>query len=384
MLPDKPELNSDAEERNGTETKMNKIIMRWATRATVLGLLVLGLWGCGENVETGVDAKPPPSKVKRVKVSPVKALPPEGNIEYVGVLSAHRKLNVSSEIGGTIEKLYFERGDRVKQGQLLAEISTSSIRLEVRMAEAALKEAEADRSEAEKHFSRMKDLHESSVISNSKYDAAKRRGEMAQARKASAEQQLALAKDRLEKSRLRAHSSGIMAFRDVEAGEVIPPGTIITQVVDLSRYKVKISVSENDISALRGQNTFKFSIDAIPAERFTCKLSFLSPTAEPSTRSFPVELTVDAPDPRMADGMTVRVKFPLVDEKKTIKVPSAWLAEEDGKMGVFVLQDGKAQFSEVALGAYYDQRVEILSGLRDNELVITNPAGIRTGDAVKY
>ena len=53
-------------------------------------------------------------------------------------------------------------------------------------------------------------------------------------------------------------------------------------------------------------------------------------------------------------------------------------------MGLYVARDGKAFFKEVELGGYYDQRVEILSGLGDEEWVITNPAGIRSGDPVAY
>jgi hypothetical protein len=102
------------------------------------------------------------------------------------------------------------------------------------------------------------------------------------------------------------------------------------------------------------------------------------------TRSFPLELSVDKPDPRMADGMTVRVKFPLTDPKMSIKVPSAWLSEENGQMGLFVVKEGKAVFKKVVLGSYYEQKVEIISGLNDHDPVITNPAGLKSGDVVKY
>jgi len=122
----------------------------------------------------------------------------------------------------------------------------------------------------------------------------------------------------------------------------------------------------------------------MPGKRFTCRLTFISPTADPMTRSFPLELSVDQPDVGMIDGMTVRVKFPLVNLNKSIKVPSAWLSEQNGQMGLFVAENGKALFKRVKLGSYYEQKVEILSGLSDRDLVISNPAGLKSGDAVKY
>ena len=401
-------------------------------------LIFMVFLGCGEKVETGAETKTQVSRVKSVNVNRAEALPPRGSIEYVGVLSAFRKVNVACEMGGTIEKLYFEKGDRVKKGQLLAEISTSSIRLsvnqamaafqaaksnlektekgsrpeEIRIAEAALKEAEAALFEAKKNFDRIKGLYESRSVSDSEYDSTKRMVDMASAKKESARQQLilaregpriedrkvaranvaqaaaalAVAKDRLRKSQLHAPCDGIIAFREVEEGEVIvvPPVTLITQVVDLGRLKIKVSIGEKDIQLLDRHKDFAFTMDAFPQETFSCKLFFRSPTADPSTKSFPLELIVNHPDPRMADGMTVRVKFPIVNERMTLKVHSAWLSEQDGKIGVFVVKDDKAQFKAVPLGAYYDQRVEILSGLNDGELIITNPSGLKSGDVVAY
>jgi multidrug efflux pump subunit AcrA (membrane-fusion protein) len=95
-------------------------------------------------------------------------------------------------------------------------------------------------------------------------------------------------------------------------------------------------------------------------------------------------MQVQEPDPRMADGMTVRVELPLVNEPKTIKIPSAWLTEVNGQIGLFVVKGDKAFFKAVTLGAYYDQRVEIINGLEGEELVITNPSGIKAGELVRY
>ena len=352
--------------------------------AAAIGLLILSFFGCGERAETGVDTEIQQSEAKYVKVSPVKALPPTGSIEYVGTLTANRKVKVASETGGTIERLFFDKGDRVEEGDNLAEISTSTMVLEVRMARAVSEEAAAALSEAENNYKRIGELYEINAVPDSKFDSAKRSAEMARANMQKAEAARALAEDKLKKSRLHAPCTGIIVFREVEQGEVIPPGTTITQVIDLERLKIKLSLSERDIHILERHKQFTFTIDAIAGKAYFGRLFFLSPTADPLTRSFPIELVVDDPDPRMADGMTVRVKFPVVDDRKAIKVPSAWLAEENGKIGLYVVEQGKALFKQVTLGAYYDQRVEILSGLDDQQLVITNPGGLKSGEAVAY
>lgn len=412
---------------------MTKRIIKTAHLLTVALLFLLH--GCGEEAGTGVDRRTDRPKEKWVKVSPVEASRPEGSMEYVGVLLANRKVRVSSELGGVIERLSFEKGDRVREGLLLAEVGASSIRLqvkeaaaavaaarsglskmekgsrpqEIQIARSALSAMEAALFEAEKNYERIKSLYEIRAVSNSSYDTAERQLTTARAQMESAKQQLvlalegprtedieaaraalsqaeaalALAKDRLKKSMIRAPCDGIIAFRDVEQGEVILPGTPITEIVELGQLKIRIALSEKDLHTLKHRKRFPFTVDAIPREEFSCRVFFLSPTADTATRAFPLELMVDKPDPRMADGMTVRVRFPVTGGSTAVKVPSAWLSEEGGKIGAYVLKDGKALFKQVTLGAYYDNRVEILNGLGDQDLIITNPAGLKSGEAVQ-
>ena len=215
-------------------------------------LFVTCFWAWAVQAETDGDSEKEAEKRKRVKVSRVKALPPRGSVEYVGVLSAFRKANVASETGGTIERLYFEKGDKVRKGQLLAEISITSVRLQVRMAKAALEETKAALVEGENNYKRIKELHAIRAVSNSEFDSAKRSVDMASASVEKAEASLAVAKDRLRKSRILAPCNGIIAFREVEEGEVLvtPPLTISTQVVDLERLKIKASLGEKDIRVL--------------------------------------------------------------------------------------------------------------------------------------
>ncbi|PIX20292.1 MAG: hypothetical protein COZ70_04355, partial [Deltaproteobacteria bacterium CG_4_8_14_3_um_filter_51_11] len=123
-----------------------------------------------------------------------------GYIERAGSIIAIRKVRISSEVGGMVERLFFERGDRVKRGQILAEIGTSKIRLEVEqtltalkaaeiqlekvkkgsrdeeiaISEAALKEADAALRESEEHFRRIEALYVKSAVSTSEYDSALR------------------------------------------------------------------------------------------------------------------------------------------------------------------------------------------------------------------
>ncbi len=409
------------------------------TRLFFCALLLFLMGGCGDDsvasrenrqAHDGSTAR----KAHSVNVEVVDTRPPSGDIEYVGVLVAHLKVKISSEIGGKIERLNFEKGEVVQKGDLLAEIGSSSLKLQVQEATAArnaarsnlrkmergsrpqeieiatagVKEAEAALSEAQKHFDRIKRLHEIRAVSNSAYDTAETQMSTAEARMASAKQRLelarkgprdedvnaaraqlaqaeaalALAKDRFEKSVILTPISGTIAYRNVEEGEVIPAGTPVTSVINLDRLKIRLSLNERDLHVLSNQKVFDFTVDAIPDETFSARVFFISPTAEPGTRFFPLELLVVTPDARMADGMTARMKIPITGKRKSLKIPASWLAEQNGQVGLFVVKDGAAVFRPVRLGSYYDNRVEILSGLGNDERVITNPAGLNDGDPV--
>jgi multidrug efflux pump subunit AcrA (membrane-fusion protein) len=406
-----------------------------ARTAYLLIAVLVGCLGCGEEANTGVDKKAEGPQEKWVRIRPVEASETRGQMEYVGVLLANRKVKVSSELGGLIERLCFEKGDEVKEGVLLAEVGATPARLQVKEAAAVVaaakssvsklergsrpqeiqignaevSAAEAAMMEAEKNFQRIKKLVDIQAVSPSAFDAAERELVTARAALEGARQQLVLALEgprmediqsaraslaqaeaahglaweRLNKAIIEAPCDGVSAFREVEEGEIIQPGTPITEIVELGKMKIKIALSEKDLETLRRQREFPFTVDAIPGKEFSCHLFFVSPTADRTTRSFPVELMVDQPDPTMADGMTVRVRFPVSGERTGTKVPSAWLTEEDGKIGVYTFEYGKALFRPVTLGAYYDNRVEVLKGLQEGDLIITNPAGLKDGDAVK-
>jgi len=162
-----------------------------------------------------------------------------GYIKRAGSITAIRKVRISSEVGGMVERLFFERGDRVKRGQILAEIGTSKIRLEVEQAltalkaaeiqlekvkkgsraeeiaisEAALKEADAALRESEEHFRRIEALYGKSAVSTSEYDSALRAVESTRSRRAAMVQQLSWpgrepGKRTGQSPRLRLHRQG--------------------------------------------------------------------------------------------------------------------------------------------------------------------------------
>jgi multidrug efflux pump subunit AcrA (membrane-fusion protein) len=372
-----------------------------------------------------------------VKVAKIEKNFSSGYIERAGSLTAIKKVRISTEVGGTVERLFFERGDRVKKGQVLAEIGTSKIRLEVEhalttlkaaeiqlqkirkgsrseeiaIAEAALEEADAALMEAGEHFKRVEALFGKSAVSKSEYDSAVRTVESARSRReamaqhlsmaregareedraiaeaqaAQARAALALAQDRLSKSIIRSPVEGVVSHKAVEEGEVIivPPGAPVAQIVDSSSLKVGAAVSEMDVVFVKEKSILKFTVDPIPGKTFSAEVTFISPAAEPTTRNYAIEMLVRDADKDMADGMTARVRIPRTEPGAIMIHPSA-LAEKEGLVGVYVAEQGKAVFRRVGVGGYRGDSVVISQGLVEGDLLITNPAAVKDGIRVSY
>ncbi|MEJ2586887.1 MAG: efflux RND transporter periplasmic adaptor subunit [Deltaproteobacteria bacterium] len=96
-----------------------KMKLKHRTIWALIWVLAMMLPACGDVDSSGVDKKASPKKIKQVKTRPIGASVPADDIQYVGTLIADRKVRVSTELGGTIENLSFEKGDHVKKGQLL-------------------------------------------------------------------------------------------------------------------------------------------------------------------------------------------------------------------------------------------------------------------------
>lgn len=389
---------------------------------------------CSDQEGGPVRAETSAGPRKSVKVETIRAEQVQSRVEVLGTLRARLSVEVASEVGGIVERLFFERGDMVASGQMLAEIGTTSMELEVRQAEAFLAVARSeldkvetgslpeeiriasaalDRSmaglrEAERHYDRIKGLYDRQAVSDSDHDAASRALDAARADMVTARERLVLAekgprsedriaagarrdqalaalevaRDRLRKSLVRAPCDGIASFRRVEVGEFVPPGAPITRITDTGRMKILASVPERDRPLLETGGAYRFTMDALEGDSFPCRLVFVSPVADSGTRSFPVELLVEEHDDRMADGMTARVIFSLRQPLERILISSSWLTEAAGRIGVFAVEQGQAVFRPVTLGEYYDRRVEILQGLDPEDTVITTPAGLRDGDRI--
>jgi membrane fusion protein (multidrug efflux system) len=252
----------------------------------------------------------------------------------------------------------FEKGHRVREGQVLARVGADVYR-------AALTEAEASLTGAQATWDKTRQLFERQAVPRQDLITTTAQYEMARA-------QVEQARLRLERSIVTAPVSGVAVTRDVEPGEVLAPGTEITTLQRLDRVKAAVGIPENDITLFHVGGISIVTVDAWPGRTFEGRMHFLAPSTSDVTRTFPAEIAIDNRDGALRPGMVARVSLVRRRHESAIVVPRDSLQERDRGSVAVVVEDGVARVRPVRLGAYHGDLVIVEEGLSPGDRLIVN------------
>ncbi|MBN1938196.1 MAG: efflux RND transporter periplasmic adaptor subunit [Candidatus Aminicenantes bacterium] len=290
---------------------------------------------------------------------------------YTGLVEAGRKINITPETGGKVARILVEEGQAVRKGELLAELDTSSIRLQLQQAEAAAAVAEANAKNAARNKERMDRLAAEKAVSETQVEQVKLADEAARAQVAQASAAVDLAKHALDQAVMTAPWSGVIASKNAEVGDVINPmmggmgaaGGVVT-LVDYSRVKIVVEVSQSDISRLaRGQ---KATVMA-GSDEATGTVTVVNLAADPLSKKFRVEIMADNPGLVLRPGTFGSVVFEVNSHENALAVPQTAVLSDSF---VFVVENGKAVKRPVVLGLKNTTLIEIVEGLKEGDRVI--------------
>jgi RND family efflux transporter MFP subunit len=363
---------------------------RMKTRRAVLGVLAAAalafVWtGCGGNTDeatqaTAVNAIP-------VKASPATRQTIRETLSYTGTVEAGRKINITPEMGGKVARILVEEGQRVAEGDLLAELDASAIELQLKQAEAALAVAEANLANAARNKERMDRLKAEKAVSDIQYEQVKLADDAARAQVDQARAAVNLARHGLDVSRMRAPFAGLVASKNAQVGDVVNPmmggfgasGSVLTLVDDF-RIKVIVEVSPADIGRLARGGPAMIRVSNGETAEAGGRITVVNSVADPMSKKFRVEVSAPNPGLALRPGTFGTVLFEVGVRENVLAVPLR--AVIDDKY-VFIVVGGKAVRREVALGLRNSESVEVLSGLSEGDRVIVEGAfGLADGIAV--
>ena len=310
-------------------------------------------------------------------------------ITYTGTLEAWNKINITPEVGGKIARIHVQEGDRVAQGQLLAELETESIRLQLKQAEAGVAVAEASHADALRNKERMDRLIKENAVSAMQVEKIQLAYDAAAAQLEQARAGLNLARHALDVSIMKAPFAGVVASRNAEVGDVINPmmggfgggaGGVLT-LMDYSKIKIAVAISSEDIGRIRKGQEAVLRVGAIPGRDFRGAVRVVNLTADPLNKKFGVEVVIDNPDAVLRPGTFGDLVFEVQSHENALVVPQKAILENTY---VFIVEGGKAVKKNVAIGLQNTTMVEVLDGMAEGALVVVEGNfGLEEGAAVQ-
>ncbi|HNQ80130.1 MAG: efflux RND transporter periplasmic adaptor subunit [Acidobacteriota bacterium] len=307
-----------------------------------------------------------------VKVETVSRQRISEKMTFTGVVEAARKINITPETSGKVARIVVEEGQFVQKGQLLAELDTASILLQLQQAEAAAAMAEANAKNSARNKERMDRLMAENAVSETQFEQVKLADEAAQAQAAQARAAVALIRRALDQAVMTAPWNGVIASRNAEVGDILNPmmggygssGSGVVTLVDYGRVKIIVEVTQDDILRLaRGQKAVVRSGSAEAAGM----VSVVNLAADPLSKKFRVEILADNPGLVLRPGTFGSVTFEVNSHENALAVHQKAVLSDSY---VFTAENGKAVKRPVTLGLKNTTMIEVIDGLKEGDQVI--------------
>ncbi len=277
-----------------------------------------------------------------------------------GNFAPFQDLKLSSERGGQVVRVLVDEGAKVTVGQTLAVIKADLQSVELQNAEAAYLTAQK---EAERFASAFK----SGGVTQQQLDQVNLQLQSAQAR-------LNQAKINVGDSNIKSTINGIVNKRHIEPGTVVAPGAPLFDIVNVSKLKLKVNATENQVANIKVGDEVIIKASVYPNKEFKGKVTFIAAMADASL-NFPVEVEVlNNSNNELRAGMYGSVIFSSKEEKDTpiTVVPRNAFVGSISNNEIFVAREGVAHLTKVVAGRNFGDKVEILEGLKEGDIVITS------------
>ncbi len=368
---------------------MRRIIV-FLSLIVAVGLLAAGLYlfraaaepagGDGQVAEAADPASTPPSPEAADAAEGETAVPV--TIAEVGVgdvstyitatanLVPDNEVKVLAEAEGRVSHLTVEEGDRVQRGQLLAALLRDD-------AEIAFEKAKLKAANAEMAFERAQRIFREKLIAQEEYDKTTMDHRIAQ-------QELAEAKRKLDKTEIRSPFDGRLTRRNVTLGQHIRPGDELFTVTDFDPLIARIYLPERDVLALEEGREVGITLKADRAVSFRGRIRQISPVVDTATGTVKVTVAAIRPPAIVRPGGFVTIEIVRETHAATTLVPRKAVIRELKNAHVFVARDGVAHKRTVELGLEDSERLEITSGLEPGEqIVVAGQGGLKDGSTIK-
>ncbi len=308
-----------------------------------------------------------------VKVATVKT--EEINLDFVanGNFQPKQELTFSAEKSGKVISVLAKEGDRVSVGQTLAIMRGDAINVSAQAAQADYQNAKSD-------YNRFDNAYKTGGVTKQQLDQAK-------VALINAEASYKQAKINIGDTRIKAPISGIINKKFIEPGSILSatPATELFEIVNVNTLKLNVTVNESQVANLKTGNNITVTTSVYPDKAFSGKITFIAAKAD-SSLNFPIEIEItNNANNDLKAGMYGTAVFKSSQQKQALTVVprNAFIGSVNSNQ-VFVVENGTAKLKTVTAGRILGDKVEILNGLSDGEIVIiTGQINLQDGNTVE-
>lgn len=302
-----------------------------------------------------------------------------------GAIEPERLATVRAEVSGAVMQTFAEAGQRVGAGAVLARLDDSAIRDQALSTRAAVSTAQNTYDIAKRELERAEALLKAGAIAERDLERARNGALAAETQLANARAMYSSAQKVQNKTQITAPFAGVVSARQVNAGDVVSPGTALFTVMDPSTMRLEASVPAQSLSLVRVGLPVEFSVAGYESRRFTGRVTRINPAVDPSTRQVRIVATIPNSGAALVSGLFAEGR--VASETRTAPVVPASAVDEHGvRPSVMRIKNGKVERVEVDLGLRDDQSetVEVRTGLVPGDTLLLGTArGLSVGTTVK-
>jgi membrane fusion protein, multidrug efflux system len=324
----------------------------------------------------GASFQPPPDAVTTI-VAKREEWPATRNA--IGTLASVQGVTVSTDLPGTIDRILFESGQFVRQGEVLAQLDT-------RQERAQLAAIETQRDLATLNYGRMKDLLDQRVISRAEYDRAVTDQKHTGA-------QVEEIQTTIARKTIRAPFSGVLGLRQANRGQYLAAGDPIVLLQSLNPIYVNFGVPQHEAAHLRVGRSVRLAVNELAGLEAAGRITAIDAIVDESTRNVQVQATVPNPGGRLRPGMFVQTEVAFGEGRTVIALPAPAISYAPYGDSVFVVTDLKNPNGQsyrgvrqqfVKLGGSRGDQVAVIEGIQPGDEVVTSGVfKLRNGAAVQ-
>ena len=300
-------------------------------------------------------------------------------IGSIGTVAAVQGVTVSADLPGIVDRIAFDSGKPVKEGDVLVELDT-------RQEQAQLAAAEAQLELSRLTFERMQGLVEHDAVSRAEFDTAAAGFKQAQAR-------IREIRATIERKTIRAPFSGVLGIRAVNLGQYLTGGDAVVPLQSLDPIYVNFGVPQQDARQMRPGRAVRITVSDLDTLQFGGRISALDSVVDEATRNVRVQATLANPGGKLRPGMFVQAQVLVGENQSVIALPGSAISYAPYGDSVFVVTDLKDEQGQsyrgvrqqiVKLGGARGDQIAVLSGVKPGEVVVTSGVfKLRNGAAVQ-